>query len=123
MSKYRVFTEESREQILQSLTNQSTSKQAWTFSRQNRFSRLHSNCPYVSYVADTSTLSNRKTSFGKSTRKVFTETSEGPTSWVYNPKKPSNQTYVAVGAGRSVQLIQIQEVIANSYIPIDPIKV
>lgn len=100
MSKFRTFTEESREEILRSLTNQSTSKQAWTFSRQKRFVMPPPNCPYVAYNTNPSTISNRKTSFGSSRRKVFTEVSEGPCSWVYEPKEKFNKTTVSFAQGR-----------------------
>lgn len=74
MSKFRTFTQQSRADILKSLTNQSTSKQAWSFSKQKRFIAPAPNCPYVSY-ANNSTITNRKTYFGSSRRKVFTEVS------------------------------------------------
>lgn len=72
MSKYRAFTEESREEILKSLTNNSSSKQAWSFSRQKRFATSNAPCPYVSYGQAHSTFSNKKAGFGSSRRKVFT---------------------------------------------------
>ncbi len=101
MSKFRVFTQESRDQILKSLTNQSTSKQAWSFSKQKRFVAPPYNCPYVAY-ANPSTISNRKTIFGSSRRKVFTEVSEAPCSWAYRSSPKNDTPSISLGAGRSV---------------------
>lgn len=102
MSKYRAFTEESRDDILKSLTNNSSSKQAWSFSKQKRFPRKNPNCPYVSYMNETSTLSQRKPAFGNSRRKVFTEVSDAPASWIYNPNQPKKDSSKTIAAGRSV---------------------
>lgn len=57
---------------------------------------------------DTSTLSNRKNAFGNSRRKVFTEVSVAPTSWIYNPNVPAKHSSKTMGAGRSVMFSIIQ---------------
>lgn len=72
MSKLRAFTEESRDEIVKAMTNHSTSKQAWSFSKTKRFAMQAPNCPYVCYNTNQSTISNRKTGFGSSRRRVFT---------------------------------------------------
>lgn len=60
------------------------------------------NCPYVAYNMNNSTISNRKTSFGSSRRKVFTEVTEGPCSWVYHPGNKGKTSAISFSAGRQV---------------------
>ena len=102
MSKYRAYTEESREEILKALTNNSSSKQAWSFSRQKRFAPKNAACPYISYGKSDSLFSNKRTGFGSSRRKVFTEVSEGPSSWVYTPSDVVRKNANSFGPGRFV---------------------
>ena len=102
MSKYRMFTEESRDQIIKSLTNKSSSKQAWSFSRQKRFVANNAQCPFISYGNTSSTLSNKKAGFGTSTRRVFTEMSDAPSAWIYSPADIARPHANSFGPGRKV---------------------
>ena len=104
MSKYRMFTEESRDEILKSLTNNSSSKQAWSFSRQKRFVTMNAPCPYVSYNNAASVFSNKKAGFGSSRRRVFTEETNAPSPWVYNPSDIVRHKATTFGPGRNVTL-------------------
>jgi len=52
--------------------------------------------------ANPSTISNRKTIFGSSRRKVFTEVSEAPCSWAYRSSPKNDTPSISLGAGRSV---------------------
>lgn len=94
MSKGAPFAAESRFDIVKSAINNSTSKTLYSFSKDKRFQPNKSVCPYVSYQNNLSTLSHRKTGFGTSKRRVFSEVSEVPTSWIYNPgqQKPLSST-------------------------------
>lgn len=98
MSKGAPFAEESREQIVKSAVNASPSKNLWSFSKEKRFAENKPECPYVSYLNNSSTISQRKTGFGSSKRRVFSEVSEVPSSWAYNPgeEKPKNIPLVAL---------------------------
>jgi hypothetical protein len=96
------FVEESREEITRSNINQSTSKNLWSFSKEKRFSEKKPNCPYVCYETGVSTISNRKTQFGNSQRKVFTEISDAPCSWNYNPLKKDTRPSSTFGEARDV---------------------
>jgi hypothetical protein len=102
MSKCRQETEETREEVLRANTNQSTSKQAWSFSKQKRFIVTPSNCACFFYSTKMSTLSDRKTSFGSLRRRVFTEGSEAPSSWVYTPHINRRPMTVSFAKGRDV---------------------
>lgn len=75
MSKGAPYAAESRIDIVKSAINNSTSKTLYSFSKDKRFHPNKSVCPYVFYQSNLSTLSNRKTSFGTSNRKVFSEVS------------------------------------------------
>lgn len=88
MSKGAPYAAESRIDIVKSSINNSTSKTLWSFSKDKRFQQDKSVCPYVFYQNNLSTLSNRKANFGSSKRRVFSEVSEAPTSWLYNPGQP-----------------------------------
>jgi hypothetical protein len=88
MSKGAAYAAESRLDIAKSSINNSTSKTFWSFSKDKRFQQNKPVCPYVYYQNNLSTLSNRKTGFGSSKRRVFSEASESATSWLYNPGKP-----------------------------------
>jgi hypothetical protein len=98
MSKGSPFAEESREEIVRSTINGSTSKNLWSFSKDKRFPENKSTCPYVSYLNDSSTISSRKNGFGCGKRRVFSEVSEVPSSWAYHPseEKPSNTPIFAL---------------------------
>jgi len=58
------FAIESREKITRSMINKSTSKTLWSFNKNKRFSEQKPSCPYVSYLHNLSTNSQRKTGFG-----------------------------------------------------------
>ena len=103
MPKNRVFTEESRDEIVNSLTNHSKSKQSWSFSKEKRFKRVNSNCPHISYQKETSTISQRKHLFPTSRRKVFTEESVAPSSWKYQPNHPDKNQTISFAQGRDVR--------------------
>lgn len=49
MPELKLMTEETRQEILKSAVNTSTSKQAFSFSKQKRFITQSANCPYVFY--------------------------------------------------------------------------
>lgn len=87
MSKLSPFAEETREQVTRCNINQSTAKTLWSFSKEKRFEERKPVCPYVSYQTDLSTLTKRKTQFGSSVRRVFTECSDAPSSWAYHQSK------------------------------------
>lgn len=105
MSKLRAFTEQSRDEIIKAITNQSTSKQAWSFSKTKRFAMPTPNCPYVCYNTNQSTISNRKTGFGSSRRRVFTQVNEGPSPWVYQPSDVHRTTTISFAGGRNVSIL------------------
>lgn len=71
MSKSSPFAMESRQDIVKSAINSSTSKSMWSFSKDKRFPMDRPVCPYVSYQTNLSTISQRKTGFGTSKRRVF----------------------------------------------------
>jgi hypothetical protein len=100
MSKGSPFAEESREQIVKSTVNASTSKNLWSFSKEKRFQDNKPECPYVSYLNNSSTISQRKTGFGSSKRRVFSEVSEAPSSWLYTPSKEKATNVPLVGMSR-----------------------
>lgn len=85
MHRANCFAEESREEIVKSNVNNSTSKHLWTFYKERRFPEPRPNCPYIAYDHDTSTISQKKTKFGSAARRVFTEASEGPSASAYSP--------------------------------------
>ena len=85
MSKGSPFVEESREEVVRSTINNSTSKNLWSFSKDKRFADNKAACPYVSYLNNSSTISQRKTGFGWGKRRVFSEVSDVPSSWTYHP--------------------------------------
>jgi hypothetical protein len=66
---------------------------------------LPPNCPNISYNSKLSTCTNRQTSFGSLQRKVFTEVTAGPSSWVYNPNDRNRTKTVSFGYGREVILL------------------
>ena len=103
MPKNRIFTEESRDEIVNSLTNHSKSKQSWSFSKEKRFKRVNSNCPHVAYQKETSTISQRKHLFPTARRKVFTEESVAPSSWKYRPSNPDKNQTISFAQGRDVR--------------------
>lgn len=71
MSKGAPYAVESRFDIVKSNVNNSTSKTMWSFSKDKRFPQNKPVCPFVSYQNNLSTLSDRKTGFGTSKRRVF----------------------------------------------------
>ena len=103
MYKGMPYAYETREEITKSAINKSTAKTLWSFPKKERFERSQSVCPYVSYNYNLSTISKRKTGFGSSKRKVFTEASEAPASWNYNPAKPEGYRHLnSFGNSRDV---------------------
>ena len=104
MSKLSPFAEESREQVARATFNQSTAKQLWTFSKEKRFPQKRPICPEVSYLSNASSLRPPQMQFGTSHRRVFTEMTEGPCSWVYQPKQIPTEKKVVFGDSREVHL-------------------
>jgi len=100
MSKGAPYAAESRVDIVKSSINNLTSKTLWSFSKDKRFQQNKPVCPYVFYQNNLSTLSNRKTGFGSSKRRVFSEVSEAPTSWVYNPGQLKPESSTVFGLSR-----------------------
>ena len=111
MSKLVPYAQESREQITKSAINQSTSKTLWSFAKNRRFSAPKPACPYVSYIHNLSTISNRKAGFGTSKRRVFTEVSESPSSDAYNPQKQQLLTTPIFAESRHVHLKKYRTVL------------
>lgn len=108
MSKGMPYADETREEITKSAINKSTAKTLWSFPKKERFDRSKSVCPYVSYDYDLSTISKRKTGFGSSKRKAFTEASEAPAPWNYNPAKPEGyRPLTSFGNSREVDFLAI----------------
>jgi hypothetical protein len=82
------YAEDSREDVSRSNLNRSTAKTLWSFPKKKRFPDPKPVCPYSAYPYELSTISKRKTGFGSSQRRVFTEVNEGASSWNYNPARP-----------------------------------
>lgn len=67
----RVYTEETRDQLIRNPLNDSTSKTSWSFSKGARFQTEKNICPHVAYNIDLSTNQKRKTGFGYGKRISF----------------------------------------------------
>lgn len=92
--------------MTRSVVNRSTAKTLWSFSKGERFSKQKPSCPYSSYDYNLSTITKVHAGFGSSQRRVFTETSDAPSSWNYNPAKPSGyRPLTAFGLPRDVKII------------------
>ena len=102
MSKLSPFAEESREQVCRATFNKSTAKQLWTFSREKRFMLRKPNCNEVTYLKDPSSLKPAQMQFGTGHRRVFTETTDAPCSWAYQPHQPSTEKKVLFAESREV---------------------
>ena len=74
-----------REEITKANTNNSTSKMLWSFSKAKRFIVEKTECPQISYLHGF-VIPSKTSIFGRSKRNIFTEVSENPTSWNYDPK-------------------------------------
>jgi hypothetical protein len=72
MSLEKGYSVETREAVVKSMVNSSTSKQLWSFSKNRRFKPIKSECPHAFYQTKTSTISNKKVRFTSSVRRVFT---------------------------------------------------
>ena len=111
MSKKVPYAVDNREKISRSNVNQSTAKTLWTFSKGKRFPEPKSVCPYVSYPYDLSTISKRKTGFGSSKRRVFTEVNEGASPWNYTPARPEAfRPETSFGISREVPISSFRHV-------------
>lgn len=92
--------------MTRSVVNRSTAKTLWSFSKGERFSQQKPSCPYSSYDYNLSTITKVHAGFGSSQRRVFTETSDAPSSWNYNPAKPSGyRPLTAFGLPREVKTL------------------
>lgn len=106
MSKGSPFVEESREEVVRSTVNTSTSKNLWSFSKEKRFAENKAQCPYVSYLNNPSTISQRKTGFGWGKRRVFSEVSDVPSSWAYHPSEAKVGSIPVFALSRDVSVLK-----------------
>ena len=115
----RVYTEETRDQIVRNPLNSSTSKTNWSFSKEARFKTQKNICPHVAYDYNLSTNSKRKTSFGLGKRTSFIlENKFTPAPITYSVELSKSKRDKGYGFG-----VNREDAISSSYIPLGRLKV
>jgi len=70
----RQLTEGTRDRVVRSSLNTSTSKQLWTFPKKKRFVKVKVECPHSAYQTQLSTFNQHYPKFSNSRRIFFNET-------------------------------------------------